>query len=154
MPVWSSVDDVRARFSAIEISASTRPSEAQVEDWLDEGEATIRAILAAQGIDSSTIVYGSDGQIMIRGYVTDLGAGRFVRARIQIRGDDDDETGLDLIRRFDEFAQQLRENVVQVGGELIGGDVGTSQRHARSHVTDGTQTPDEYGPMIPNRWEP
>ena len=136
MSVFATVADVEARLTYATISASSQPSIAQVQQWLDEGEAFLSGALRAAGL-STTYASGSDAEQILTSWATDYAEGHVRRAYASADGTGANEDGQELLIRFDETLTRIRTNPIGVGSELDAtGDVADAVQNVKSHVTD------------------
>lgn len=149
MPTWAAADDVRARVSYATIDSNSRPTTAQVEQWIDEAEGEIRGVLAAAG---QPITYtATDAVNTLTGAATDYAEGHVRRVFNEI------EEGDKLIARFDAFIESLKKNPTQLAGELAQSDVASSTIGNRSYATDNNDglsiENGDFEPLITTTWK-
>lgn len=156
MAVWASVDDVRARVSYATIGATSKPTEDEVLAWLNEAEARVRGILAAQGL-ATTYDGGSDAELILRGAVVDFAEGHCLNTWGAGDGNVTGRPGDALLAKFETFLGDLRARTVQLGSELAGGDVAETSRGVRSYWTDNDDglsiAGGDFEPVIGSSWK-
>jgi len=124
---YANIDDVRARTPYRDIGASTKPSTAEVEEWIGDAEAMLDAALAAIGL---TVPLTADRAVRIaKAWVLDYAAGHFRASQAQAGGDGTNRDGQDLIEKF--------ERLVGPGGEIVRNPDRFSNYLTDSSATDG-----------------
>lgn len=153
MPIWASAEDVQSRVTYGSVSATSKPSTDQVEQWLDEAEAQIRAILRAAGL--ATAYTDSDSVNLLIMWATDYATGQLLKAWGRQGNDELLEEGQALLERFDATIQRVRSKTIAMGTELdSGGNVADSAQQVRSYTTDNsdgkTVARGDFAPVITN----
>lgn len=155
MPTWATADDVRARVAYATIGTTSKPTTAQVEQWLDEAEARIRGVLAAQGLP--TTYTDTDAVNILTVAATDYAEGHILNTWSSQDGNTGARPGDVLIDKFDAFLEQLRARTIQLAGELAAGDVAESVRRVRSYWTDNEDglsiSAGDFAPAIGADWK-
>lgn len=147
MPIWSSVDDVRARVTYAEITPTSQPSETQVEDWLDDAEAEVRAALRSVELrDTYDPTDDADALRILRRRVVDFAAGLTKLAWASADGDAENEDGQPLVDAFNAWLQEIAASPARIGAMLQPtGQAPQRARQARSHTTaDGEVSEPRY----------
>ncbi len=156
MAVWADVDAVRARVSYATIGVTSKPTEDDVLGWLNEAEARVRGILAAQGL-ATTYDVGSDAVLILRGAVVDYAEGHCLNTWASGDGNVGARPGDPLLAKFEGFLGELRARTVQLGSELVGGDVAEPARRLRSYWTDNDDglsiAAGDFAPVIGSSWK-
>lgn len=149
MPTWAVIGDVSARCSYAVFTAVSKPTIAQVEQWIDEAEGKTRGVLAAQGLPTA---YTDDDAVnMLKTAAADYAEGHSRKVW------EEHERGDALIARFDKFIEDLRARTVQLGGELALGDVAEAAAGPRSYWTDNEDNLSiangDFDPQITTDWK-
>lgn len=135
MANYAAIGDVEARlagFPEIPFSASTTPTNTQVNTWLDDGEATLNGCLQGAGLPAPYTAQAAKdilGEILI-----DLVEGRVRNVVSSARGTPDKD-GQDLIEGFKQVCKDFLTDKVFWAGVLGAGPQST-ERRARGYVLD------------------
>jgi hypothetical protein len=103
--VYTSATEVGARVPGRTISTGTKPTTAQVEQWLAEGEALLLAGISARGLSAPADTTTSAGQIL-KSWATDF-AEAHVRMAWASTAGDENKDGQSLLERFDKRLDEL-----------------------------------------------
>lgn len=134
MSSYGQLSDVRGRLPHRTIDASTLPSQASVQAWLDEAEDLINGTLQAGGLPAP---YTAQQATRILGMVaTDYAEGRYRNAYASAAGEGTDPKGEELLRQFQTTLADMRRNQAEWGAVLAGGVGPDSARMVRGHVLD------------------
>ena len=136
--------DVQSRLPWFTFSATTAPSDDDVELWIDEASAILRATLQANEIDPDPAP-GSQGYKVLTHYVVSYVAGR-VRQVISSTTLEDATDGTDEIDKFTSFLEQIKRDPSYASAMISGGSPTANSRRARALITDD---PDAFGDEEP-----
>jgi hypothetical protein len=137
MGTYALIDDVQARLAGRPAFGSdTKPSQAQVETWIDEAEAFVAAAVGAAGIGMPSA--GEAGVKLVRSWVCDYAEGHVRMAHAVDVGNED---GRDLVVSFRELLVNIRRYPGEYGAMLAGGSSGGGTK-IRGTNTDTTA--DDY----------
>jgi hypothetical protein len=132
---YATTDHVQAALPGRTISASSKPTLAQVTAWIEEGDARLNAVLARAGVE--TPVEDAQALVILRSWTMLYAEGRTRMAFASGGGDGTNDDGKDLIAKFDELLQWIRENPTAAAAELSEtGSAPDTSRRMRSHVLD------------------
>ena len=134
MGTYVSVAQVTAHIPFRTISASTKPTTAQVEEWIVEGEALLDSALAAIGV--TTPVTEAADLILARAWVKDYPLGHLIVAFANAGGDGDNDDGELELERFYERYNDITANPAKYAQLLAGGEGPATSRQVRSHIVD------------------
>lgn len=103
--VYTSASEVGARVPGRTISTGSKPTTAQVEQWLAEGEAQVLGAIASRGLTASTTATDNGFQ-MIKAWSTDY-AEAHVRMAWAATAGDENRDGVLLLERFDKTVELI-----------------------------------------------
>ncbi len=99
--------DVQARVPSPTLSSSTKPSEALVTQWLVEADAMINGALLVAGLTApNEDTYGLE---ILKSKAADYGEGRLRAALASAGNDPNNDSGKDLLERFEEWLAEVRQ---------------------------------------------
>ncbi len=134
MGAYATVALVQARNPYRAIGASTEPSTADVEEWIDQAEAEIDGRIAAAGLTSPVV--NTNGIKIVRKKVVGYVAGFVEMAYAAAGGDGGNDDGQDAQELWDECMEDITDNPLKWGGILEGGTAPESSIQMRSHTTN------------------
>lgn len=114
---YASSSDVGALVPYRTIGASSQPTTTQVSSWIDEAEAELDGVLAAQGL--STPLSGTGPIRIAKSWVSEYVAGRVLRAYATAGGDPTNEQGRTEIEQW-----RLRMKEIAADGSRFGSILG------------------------------
>lgn len=148
--------DYVADYSEIEpiigraISATARPTQAQVNTWISRTESMLLGTLRTMGIATS-YSSGTDGFKIIQGWVQDAVGGMVRRSHAAVGGDGSNEDGQKEIDAFKALIMDIRAQPDVYGGMLDSGGTPTADSvMCGSHVDDADLdlSASDYAPQI------
>lgn len=135
---YCTTSDVQSRNPYRTIGASTKPTTAEVQAWIDEAEAYVDGALATAGLTSPCV--NTSGIKVLRNKVATFVSGLVKIAYASAGGDDANDDGQKEVQQFNDFLIDLRSNSVEWGGILQSGTAGTSAQKLRSYTTNNTDS--------------
>ena len=137
--VYTSSSDVQARVPGRTISATTKPTTTQVEQWLLEGEARLLGALYTGGITAPAA--STTGAEIMRGWATDYAESLLRMAWASTAGDAPKD-GEAQRERFDKLIDSIFEKPAQYQAMLNSGSSSSDTIYMRGANTDTSD--DDY----------
>lgn len=135
MGTYALIGDVQARLAGRPtFGASTKPSQAQVEAWIDEAEAMLTGSLGAADISLPSA--GTAGAKIVRSWVCDYAEGHARMAYAAAGGDGGNDDGKDLVQHFRDLLVNVRRFPSEYGPMLAGGAAVEGTSKIRGSNTD------------------
>jgi hypothetical protein len=133
---YASTSDVQARLPGRTLSVSSKPTLAQVSDWIDEAEALIDGALA--GYTSLTVPVTSPARALkiLKSWALLYAEGHTRMAFASGGGDGTNDDGKDSVAQFEAKLEWIRQNPVAAESALTSGAAASSTRRLRGHVLD------------------
>lgn len=135
MGTYASAAAVAARLPTRDISASSKPTLVQVDEWIAELEAELHLELKAAGF--TTPVVGAEPIAYLRARVVSKATSRWLEGSTAITDREDSALAIRLSKEWDDFVALIRTNDLVVSN-LIGqaaGQAAAGKGDFRSHVT-------------------
>lgn len=98
MATYATILDVQARLPGRSITSSSKPSQLQIETWLDEAEAYLAGAIEGGGGSLPTV--GSRGATILRSLVCDYAEAHTRMAHAAAGGDGGNDDGKDLLDKW------------------------------------------------------
>jgi len=151
--VYTSVtSDVAPLIAGRTISASTKPTTTQVEEWLAQAEIAMVGALGGAGV--SVPASTADGAHILRAWIAEFAVGN---VKLTWLDSDQIEEGRELVKRFWDRFDQIRENASFFDAMLNGGSSGEGSRMTRGYVLDNADdksiTDGDFDPIFDEDWE-
>lgn len=131
--VYTSADDVRARVPGRTIGTTSKPTTAQVEAWLGEGEGLVLGALSAGG--ASAPEAGTTGATIIKSWVCDYAEGHTRQAWASTAGDDNKD-GQAQLDKFDKLLNDIYDHPARYQSALNSGAANEATTYVRGANTD------------------
>tara|TARA_Y100001938_G_scaffold126321_1_gene178151 strand:+ start:183 stop:650 length:468 start_codon:yes stop_codon:yes gene_type:complete len=133
---YATLDNLRARQPHRTIDTNSKPTQSEVQTWLDEGEAILNAELKA----GELLAPYTDAEAIkvLRVVVLNYAEGRLRQAYATSGGDHTNTDGLDQLDQFYKTIEDIRINPMRWGAVLGAGSAPDSARRIRSYTTDNT----------------
>ncbi len=143
MSDWSAVGDVTARVAYAEIGASSTPTTAQVQQWLDDAEDQIKASLQSGGLPT-TFSSGAAAIAILKEIAVDYAEARTRLAWASANGGEPgDQYAEDMLQRFAERREDIADRPNYWAGRLQAGAPTSDQL-----LISGTATNDVGGRAV------
>ena len=136
--IYLSLTDVESRLPHVAITATSKPSIAQVTKWVDEAEARALAELVSVGVTGTLVAGAAD---ILRGPMSDYPTGRALDA-MAIASTADPQNGADLLRRYEGWLQHIRDNPAEWKSALETTEEKAVVIAGATHTADRTYTED------------
>ncbi|MEK0431095.1 MAG: hypothetical protein RL139_899 [Gemmatimonadota bacterium] len=137
---YATTSDVQARIPYRTISTTSKPTTAQVQDWLDSGQSMLDGALLAAELPAP---YTSDhAKAILKMHLVSYVEGRVRQAYASAGGDGNNDDGRDLIEAFEGgpnrpgLIEKIAANPVLYGSMLAAGSSPDSARRLSGHVLD------------------
>jgi hypothetical protein len=131
---YAVLNDVQARIPARTLSATSKPSATNVEDWIAEADAMLCGSLAAGDIPLPDA--GTAGATIMRAWECDYAEGRARMAYASAGGDGSNNDGKDLVESFKTLTVNIRRHPSDYGAMLAGGDAPEGSTKCRGSNAD------------------
>jgi len=134
-----SYTDVGARIPHKDIGASTEPSLATVDAWIESAEAKINNVLAFAGltVPIATVQHMEE----LKALSIDYAEGRTRRAYAAAGGDGANDDGKDLIEAFEAALTAMKENPASTLAYFSGGSVAAGDSRVRGTTAGNSNDP-------------
>jgi len=141
MGKFAKLADVQSRLPYRRIEQTSSPSTVDVEQWVEEAESLLLAVMGAAGIAEPAA--GSSAHPIIRSWVVDYAEGR-IKAALAAAGGLESDSGEALIERFSARLDNITSNASKWGA--IFGTVDSTDKHIkiRSNTTDSSEQVKQY----------
>lgn len=126
--------DVAARTPGRPITASSKPSTAQIDSWITETEAVLNSTLLASDIPTGS--FSADATNILKTWVVDRVSGLVRVAWASSGGDGGNDDGQSLLDKFDKLIDDIRIRPMFHGSMLAGGDGPAAARRMLGYQTD------------------
>lgn len=141
--------NVQPRLAGRTLSTGSSPTLAQVDTWVDEGEALVLGTLRAAGI--SLPVAGAEGGKILTSWICDYAEGHCRQSWVAAIGGGSDD-GTDILDRFDKRLEEISANPARFDAMLNGGTASASTTRVRAHVLNNyegkTITDGDFDPIF------
>lgn len=136
MADYASVDDVRSRVGGRILTATSNPSETDVESMLDEAEAELLGCIIALGLAESSI--STRGAKIMRHWLANYVSGWFRISYAAAGGDGGNEDGEKQVEEWLEMKKAMMQSPAFYVNMLGSGTTPDNAINAKSYVTDNT----------------
>jgi len=135
-------------------SASTQPTQAQIEGWVDGADSELTGELRAAGI--AVPIETDAGVLLMREWICDYAEGRWLRALANAAADGSNDAGQEMLERFAARILDIRDNPAVYESMLTGGSSSTSdaaefrsyQLHADKIGDDDSISGGDFAPLV------
>lgn len=119
MGTYAVIGDVQARLAGRPtFGTGTKPTQAQVEAWIDEAEAYLTGAVTSAGI--SMPVLASNGGKILRSLACDYAEAHVRMAHAAAGGDGANDDGKDMLDKFFGKLEQIARDTVRWSSMLVG----------------------------------
>jgi hypothetical protein len=137
---YAVIGDITARLPTRPISASSKPTQAQIEAWILDATYQIDGALAAEGLPAPYTAAGAVSQI--KAWICEYVEGLVRQAHASGDGDGSNDDGEKLIEHWFARLDDISRNPSKWGGRLAAGAVSAQSCHVRSTASTDVRDPD------------
>jgi hypothetical protein len=135
MGSYAALSDVRGRLPGRTISATSKPSQTDVDTWITEGEALLDGVLASIGL-SVPVTSPARAVIILKAWTLLYAEGHTRMAFASAGGDGANADGKDLVEQFEAKINWILAHPNDALSQLASGDAPDSARRMRGYVLD------------------
>ena len=137
---YAVIGDIQARLPGRPISATSKPTQAQIETWITDAENQLNGALAAEGLPAPYTAATAVSQL--KAWVCEYVEGLVRQAHASGSGDGNNVDGAKLIEHWFGRLDDISRNPSKWGGRLAAGAVAAESCHVRGANADGALEPE------------
>lgn len=137
-PTYATAEDVKHRLPYRDIEESTDPSDATVEEWIEEGESLLTGALQAGQI--VVPVTGATGISIMASWAATYAEARYRLALAATGGDGSNDDGEYQLERFEKLLENIEMKPSYYDSVLWGSSNSDNTRKMRGYVLDNSDS--------------